>query len=100
MNENHQDPQISRIKFFCFSCDQNPFCTWFTYDAQSALCYLKDRRGYLVNKNRTEGERFTSGATFRGRLVLSHWSTSVQILGSDWLINKLGHIGSSCFFCA
>ena len=31
-------------------CDLNPFCTWFTYDAETALCYLKDRRGYLVNR--------------------------------------------------
>ena len=51
------------MKFF--SCDLNPFCKWFTYDAETALCYMKDQRGYLVNKTRTEGKRFTSGATFR-----------------------------------
>ena len=48
-----------------FSCEENPFCSWFTYDGQTALCYLKEARGYLVNRNRTEGDRFTSGATFR-----------------------------------
>ena len=42
-------------------CEDNPGCSWFTYDSQTELCYLKSGRGYL--RNRTDG--FTSGATFR-----------------------------------
>ena len=42
-------------------CEDNPGCTWFTYDSKTELCYLKSGRGYL--RNRTDG--FTSGATFR-----------------------------------
>lgn len=46
----------------CFNrCDENPGCTWYTYDTKKYLCYLKDRRGYM--RNRTDG--FISGATFR-----------------------------------
>jgi len=46
----------------CFNrCDENPGCTWYTYDTKKDLCYLKDRRGYM--RNRTDG--FISGATFR-----------------------------------
>jgi hypothetical protein len=45
----------------CVRCEDNPGCTWFTYDSKVDLCYLKSGRGYL--RNRTDG--FTSGATFR-----------------------------------
>merc|ERR1719483_911151 len=46
----------------CFNRrEDNPGCTWFTYDSKTELCYLKSGRGYL--RNRTDG--FTSGATFR-----------------------------------
>ena len=78
---NHK-PEV--INYVFFSCELNPFCKWFTYDAQTALCYLKDRRGYLVNKNRTEVDRFTSGATFRDGCTPdpceAEWST---LIGPD-----------------
>merc|ERR1712117_286245 len=46
----------------CFNrCDENPRCTWYTFDTREDLCYLKSGRGYL--RNRTDG--FVSGATFR-----------------------------------
>lgn len=46
----------------CFNrCEENPACTWYTYDTKKDLCYLKDKRGYM--RNRTDG--FISGATFR-----------------------------------
>jgi len=46
----------------CFNrCEENPRCTWYTYDTREDLCYLKAGRGYI--RNRTDG--FVSGATFR-----------------------------------
>ena len=78
------ESQNQNNKLSFSSCELNPFCKWFTYDAQTALCYLKDRRGYLVNKNRTEMDRFTSGATFRDGCTPdpceAEWST---LIGRD-----------------
>ena len=48
----------------CFRCDENPFCTWYTWSEDKKLCYLKNQRGYLVNTT-SSSDQFTSGATFR-----------------------------------
>merc|ERR1719278_1178886 len=42
-------------------CGANPLCLWFTFEAQSKLCFLKATRGFL---RRRSGGIFTSGATF------------------------------------
>ena len=58
-------------------CRDNPLCLWFTFEAQSKLCYLKSTRGFLrrrsgvtiINSQGGVGGLFTSGATFESGCV-------------------------------
>ena len=59
-------------------CRDNPLCLWFTFEAQSKLCFLKSTRGFLRRRSVVSiinsqalhgGGLFTSGATFEDGCV-------------------------------
>ena len=56
-------------------CGANPLCLWFTFEAQSKLCFLKATRGFL---RRRSGGLFTSGATFEDGCVKVSYQDHVQ----------------------
>ena len=65
-------------------CRDNPLCLWFTFEAESKLCFMKSSRGFLRRRSEViitrtthryrafqsvAGVTFTSGATFEDGCV-------------------------------